>query len=194
MKSMKRPYRQKLRAEAQAETRQRIVEAAMELHETQGVAATSMSDIAARAGVGKVTVYRHFADEEAVLGACSGTYFGRHPLPEPEAWLAVSDPVERLRLGLAETYAYHRETERMMLSVLPELRGTPLVEPYHAHWRRAAETLAAAWPEPARTPELTGAIALALSLDTWVLLVRTQGLSDAQAIGLMLRMVDRPAG
>ncbi|MBA3358820.1 MAG: helix-turn-helix transcriptional regulator [Thermoleophilaceae bacterium] len=70
-----RPYELKRRAELQEETRRRIVEAAIELHQTIGPAATTFTDIAARAGVGRVTVYRHFADEDELAGACSGLYF-----------------------------------------------------------------------------------------------------------------------
>lgn len=57
---MTRPYTLKRRAERQDETRRRIVEAAIELHQTIGPAATTVSEIAQRAGVGRVTVYRHF--------------------------------------------------------------------------------------------------------------------------------------
>jgi len=192
MNPMSRPYRQKQRAEAQAETRERIVDAAIALHEAKGVAATSMADIAARAGVGKVTVYRHFGDEAAILGACSSTYFQSHPFPEVEAWRDIASPAERLRQGFAETYAYHRETEAMMSSVLPELGDSPLVEPYRAHWRHAVEVLAGAWPQSARSPELAAAIALALRFDTWALLVREHGLNDAQAVGLMLQLAVPP--
>lgn len=186
---MSRTYTLKKRAEAQAETRQRIVEATIDLHQEKGVAATSVGDIAERAGVGKVTVYRHFPDETALVGACSGQYFQRHPFPDPEAWRAVNDPAARLRAGLAETYAYHRATAQMLTRVLPEMRDNPLIAPYRDHWRRAAETLAEAWPEPARRDgTLLAAISLALDFETWRLLTRQQGLSDAQAAELMMRL------
>jgi len=185
---MNRPYTLKKRAEAQAETRQSIVEATIALHQERGVAGTSVSDIAERAGVGKVTVYRHFPDEAALLSACSGQYFERHPLPDPEDWRAVNDPDARLRLGLAETYAFHRETAQMMARVLPELRGAPIMAPYDAHWRRAADVLLDAWPEARRSEELRAAIALALSFDAWRVLAQEQGLSDAQAADLMVRL------
>src|SRR5438876_12333399 len=58
-----RRYELKRRAEQQHETRCRIVDATIELHETIGPAATTFSDIAERAGGGRVTVYRPFPDE-----------------------------------------------------------------------------------------------------------------------------------
>lgn len=196
MKGMKRPYQLKRRAESQDRTRQKIVDAAIELHQAKGIAATSMGDIAEAAGVGKVTVYRHFADEAALVGACSGQYFHRHPLPDIEAWREVADAAERLRRGLHETYRYHRETEAMMARVLPEARGLPIMAPYDDHWRRAAEILTEPWPAKGRAGALLrAAIALALSFDSWRLLVRGQGLSDRQAADLMMRLAgDCPPG
>ena len=186
---MKRSYTQKRRAESRDRTREKIVEAAIELHQTKGLAATSMRDIAECAEVGTVTVYRHFPDEAALVGACSSQYFARHPFPDPEAWRAIADPAGRLRRGLRDTYAYHRETEAMIARVLPEARDHPVMAPYHAHWRRAADVLASAWPAPLRrTPLLKAALALALSFDTWRLLVRERRLGDARAIDLVARL------
>lgn len=186
---MKRPYRLNRRAESQDRTRQKIVEAAIGLHQTKGIAATSMGDIADRAKVGKVTVYRHFPDEAALVGACSGEYFRRHPFPDPEDWRSIKDAPGRLRRALRETYAYHGATEPMMVQVLAEARDLPIMAPYHAHWRHAADILADAWPAATRRdPLLNAALALALSFDTWRLLVRERGLADDQAIELMIRL------
>ncbi len=185
---MTRSYRLRRRAERQDETRQRIVDAAVELHQTKGLAATTISDIAERANVGRVTVYRHFPDEESLVGACSGQYFEHHPLPDPAPWRSIQDPIARLRRGLRESYAYHRETEPMMSRVIADARDLPIMAPYHAHWRHAADILAAAWPASGRSKSLRAALGLALSFDTWRTLIREQNLTDDQAIELMLRL------
>jgi AcrR family transcriptional regulator len=189
MESMARTYQLKRRAEQHGETRRRIVEAAIELHQTIGPAATTVTDIAERAQVGRVTVYRHFADELSLARACSGLYFERHPAPDPDRWRAIADPVERLRLALRETYAYHRSTEAMMSHVLADARDHPVVAPYHEHRRQAADVLTAGWRmRGRRRAMLRAGIALALSFDTWRALVREQELSDEQAVELMLRL------
>jgi len=185
---MGRSYQLKRRAERQGQTRQRIIEAAIELHQTIGPAATTVSEIAERAEVGRVTVYRHFPDELSLSRACSGQYFERNPLPEPERWQAIRDPLERLRVGLRETYAYHRATEAMMTHALADARDHPVVAPYHEHWRRAADVLTEPWRERGRRRTLRAAIALALSFDTWRTLTREQRLTDDQAAELMLRL------
>jgi AcrR family transcriptional regulator len=191
MNSMTRTYRMKRRAESRDRTRQRIVDATIELHQSRGLSATSVDDIAKRAKVGKVTVYRHFPDDVALVQACSGRYFERHPFPDVEGWRRIADPLKRLRRGLRDTYRYHRETEAMMDRVLAEARNLPIMEPYHAHWRRGVEVLAEPWPATGRERRrLKAGLALALAFDTWVLLIREQRLTDAQAIQLMMRLTE----
>jgi AcrR family transcriptional regulator len=186
---MTRKYHLKERADHHDATHRRIVEAAIELHQTIGPAATTVTDIAKRAGVGRVTVYRHFADELALARACSGLYLERHPAPDPDAWRAITDPVERLRVALYETYAYHRSTEAMMTHVFADARDHPMMAPYHAHWRRAADVLIAGWRARGRQrAALRAGIALALAFETWRTLIREQGLDDEQAAELMLRL------
>jgi AcrR family transcriptional regulator len=84
-----------------------------------------MSEIAERAQVGRVTVYRHFPDEATLSLACSGLYFERHPFPDPEPWREIEDPEERLKTGLRETYAYHRSTQAMFAASLAKPATTP---------------------------------------------------------------------
>jgi AcrR family transcriptional regulator len=184
---MARTYQLKRRAERQDETRRRIIEAAIALHQTVGPAATTVTDIARRAQVGRVTVYRHFPDEVALARACSGQYFEHHPVPDPEHWQAIADPEERLRTALRAVYAYHRATQAMMTHVLADARDHEVMTPYHAYWERATETLLGPWRARGRRRVLLRAgIALALSFDTWRTLIREQGLSDDQAIDLAL--------
>jgi AcrR family transcriptional regulator len=192
---MGRPYTLKRRAERREATRSRIVEAAIELHQTVGPAATSVTEIAERAGVGRVTVYRHFPDEAALAWACSGRYLQRNPLPDAKAWRAIADAGERLRAGLTETYAYHRGTEAMMTRVLADARDHEVMAPYHAHWRRAVEVLAAPFgARGARRAMLRAGIAVALSFDTWRTLVREQGLTDEQAADVAARLAGDASG
>jgi AcrR family transcriptional regulator len=184
---MSRPYELKRRAESQGETRQRIVDATVELHQTVGPAATTISDIAERAGVGRVTVYRHFPDEEALLRACSGHYYEQHPFPDLQTWRAIADPEERLITALRETYAYHRATQDMHARVLRDKGDDPVMAPYHEHWAQAADVLASGWGvRGARRKLLRAGIALALSFHTWRTLVRDGRLGEDQALELAL--------
>jgi|AP12_2_1047962.scaffolds.fasta_scaffold35094_1 AcrR family transcriptional regulator len=189
---MSRRYQLRQRAERQEETRGRIVEAAVTLHGTVGIAQTTVTQIADLAGVGRQTVYRHFPDELTLVRACSGLYWERHPFPDPEPWRAIADPLERFRTGLRESYAYHRLTEPMVGQALAVMADHPVMEQYQSYWRRAAEVIGSAWKLRGRGRELLrAAIRHAIGFPTWRSLVRDQKLSDAEAITLMSRLVDR---
>jgi AcrR family transcriptional regulator len=128
--SGKRKYELRKRAELQDGTRRRITEATVELHRTVGPAATQITEIARRAGVQRVTVYNHFPDETALFAACSAHWRALHPAPDPAAWLATTDPGERLRHGLRELYAWYRETEPMTANILRDAEIVPAMRPF----------------------------------------------------------------
>ena len=90
---MPRRYALKRRADRQNETRQRIVEATVHLHQTIGGAKTTISAIAEKAGVERLTVYRHFPDEKTLFTACTSHYLALNPPPDPAAW----EKIPRLR-------------------------------------------------------------------------------------------------
>ena len=66
----KRKYELKRRAEKQADTRRRIVEATVMLHSTVGPSRTRVTDIARKAGIQRATFYRHFPDELSLYKEC----------------------------------------------------------------------------------------------------------------------------
>lgn len=178
---MARPYTLKRRAEQQARTRRRIVEAAVDLHGTIGPAQTTVSLLAERAGVQRHTVYAHFPDERSLHLACSGLAFERDPMPDPEPWRGIPDPEERLRTGLAALYGWFARNAELAACVLRDAE-------VHALTREMIElrmgpTLAAygevlGEPLSARQRPL---LQLGLSFFTWRTLVREAGLDEGQA-------------
>jgi len=192
----RRRYTKRRRAEREDETRRRITEATMELHETVGPARTTVSGIAALAGVQRATVYRHFPDEGALIAACSGEWTARNPLPDLGAWAAIDDPDARLRAGLDELYGWFDRTEPMVeqigrdVAVVEALRDP--VARFGEWFGAAAGVLAAGRPEAGgRT---AAALAHAVAFDTWRSLVRRQGLSRDGAVELMARLAACAAG
>src|SRR5438477_1538997 len=111
MSSQIRKYELKARAEKQAATRRRIVEATSALHEEVGPARTTVAEIARRAGVQRLTVYTHFPDEEQLITACQEHYFAQQPPPDLASAFALRDPVRRLRAVLTLLYGWYRQTE-----------------------------------------------------------------------------------
>jgi AcrR family transcriptional regulator len=191
---MARRYQLKTRAERQAETRRRIVEAAIELHGVVGPARTTIAAIAERAGVERPTVYRHFPTEEELFRACSSTHWARHTPPDPEAWRAMADPRARLRTGLSEMYASYREHEQRIWNVLRDAEDSALVRKFaarrSAHRDRAREVLLVGWgARGGRKEALRAAIGHALDFFAWRSLHR-QGISDEHAIAIMATMIE----
>jgi AcrR family transcriptional regulator len=188
---MARRYELKRRAERQAETRRRIVEAAIDLHVTVGPARTTLSAIAAKAGVQRHTLYAHFPEERDVMNACSGLYMSRNPPPDPERWSAVADPWDRLAAALGELYGWFAANEAMLGNVLRDLEVHPLTR--EAVERNMGPWHAAAWRALSDGLELSGrgraALALALEFATWRSLVRGSGLATDEAVAVMLAAV-----
>lgn len=146
----KRRYIQKQRAAQQAETRRRIVETTVALHQELGPAATPIAEIARRAGVQRATIYNHFPEDGSLLAACSVHWRGLYPMPDPRRWVSTSDPGERVRLGLRELSAWFRETRAMTEKVLRDAQTLPslyaVIEPgLLRNLERVAETLAEAF-------------------------------------------------
>jgi AcrR family transcriptional regulator len=187
---MTRTYQLKRRAERQAETRQRIVEATVELHTSVGPARTTISAIAERAGVERHTVYAHFPDERALFQACSSHWRALHPLPDPTGWQDIIDPSRRLRAALRDVYAWYEEVEDE-LAIFSRDAGVHTLTSELVGRRELAlgslgEVLADGWP---RRKAVRAAIGHALEFETWRSLTRRQGLSRSQAVGAMLCFV-----
>lgn len=180
------------------QTRERIVEATRTLHEEVGPAATTITAIAERAGVQRLTVYRHFPDDRALIGACSSDWSEDHPLPDPSSWAALEDPVTRLRAALGELYAYFRDGAPMLEQVLRDEVEVPelaeVMAPWWEYMKEVAGGLAAGWGvEASRQRILRAAVGHALRFRTWQSL-DDEGLSDRDAAELMVRLVKCVAG
>src|SRR3954452_20273967 len=190
---MTRKYELKQRALSQAETRQRIVDATVELHRELGPLRTTVSAIAERAGVQRLTVYRHFPDDRALFGACSSQWRAAHPMPDPSAWAGTEDPSERLEAALAEIYAWFASTEEMTANVLRDIPESPLMQeltaPLRQYWAEVRRVLEYGWEARGERGErLRAVIGHAIEFGTWRSLVRGHGLTNAAAVELMVRL------
>jgi AcrR family transcriptional regulator len=111
---MVRRYRLGRRGEAADETRRRIVDATYALHAEQGIAATTMKQIAERADVSVGTVYHHFPTYDDAIRAC-----GRHTL-------ALAPPVELNLFDGATTRA--ERIERLVQAYFERYQRLPNYE------------------------------------------------------------------
>ena len=189
----------KRRAELEEQTRRRITQSAVALHEQLGPARTSISAIAEHAGVRRSTVYRHFPDEEALFAACSSHWRAANPPPDPQAWAAIEDPGARTETALRELYAFYRRTQRMYASLLRDEPLVPVVQrllrDFYGYLRTIQDVLIAGRGLRGRAATRTrAAIGHALAFPTWRSLIHEQGLADDDAVALMCLLVERAAG
>ncbi|HEX5818803.1 MAG TPA: TetR family transcriptional regulator [Gemmatimonadales bacterium] len=194
-----RKYEQKRRAERQGETRRRIVEAMVALHREVGPARTTISAIAERAGVERLTVYRHFASETAMYEACAAHFTAEVGSPDPATWADVDDPAERLRAALLAFYDYYRRAEDMLVQVQRDAPLLPALAPVLAPWEAfvvvVRDGLLERWAtEASARPRLAAAISHALRFETWRSLARAESLGDAEAADLMVALARAAAG
>ena len=187
---MARTYTLKRRAERQADTKRRIVEAAVELHGSVGPALTTLSMVAERAGVQRHTLYAHFPDERSLFLACSGLAAERDPLPDAEPWRAIADRRERLRAGLRAVYGWYGRNAELAACVLRdgehhaltkeiiELRFGPYMRAYH-------EVLGAGLGTNQRAM-----LGLMLGFHAWRSLVRETGLEQGIAVDVAVQVID----
>lgn len=188
----RRPYRLQARAKAQLQTRRRIAEAAIELHGSIGPARTTIRAIADRAGVERLTVYRHFPDERALFAACSSRFLEDHPPPDLAGPMAIAEP-DRLEAVLLALYGYYRETEPMMSALLRDAPSVPLVAEYIGSYlvmlRELADALAAGRPHAPEPRLIRAALGHALAFTTWRSLALDQGLTDAESAAMMTALL-----
>ena len=180
------------RAEQVDQTRQRIVEATVALHGSVGPAATTIAAIAEKAGVTRLTVYRHFPDEAALIGACSAHWISQQQLPDPGAWSGIGDPLERLRAGLTDLYRFYRAGADMLANVYRDFATLPeayqqLLRDRDSHYR---DVLAAPFGHDGdQQRRIRAVIGHATSFWTWRSLCVGQGLSDQEAVQVMTAAV-----
>jgi AcrR family transcriptional regulator len=200
MAKSQRKYELKARAEGQERTRQRIAQAAAELHEEVGPARTTVAEIARRAGVSRLTVYKHFPDNAALYPVCSAHFATQHPLPDFAAALAPDDPVRRVRSVLRTVYTgLYRERRAMMRNLYRDREVDPALDAFMRDNLDAAiggleDALVAGFgPESGEPARLRAMIGVALAFWTWERLV-AEGMKDEDAAELMTAAVAAAAG
>lgn len=182
----KRPYAQKRRAEQTAETRQRIVEAAINLHSSVGPARTTVSMVAERAGVQRHTFYAHFPDERSLLMACSGETMLRDPFPDAAPWRDISRPRARLKTGLSALYAWYARNADLTACVLRDAEHHDLVREISAlRWEPRMALLLDVLGEGLE-PRQMPLLRLATGFHTWRSMVVESGLGADAAVDMIV--------
>jgi AcrR family transcriptional regulator len=188
-----RKYDMTRRASSVAQTRRRIVDATLELHGEQGIAATSWDDIAARAGVGVGTVYRHFPSLDELIPACGEITRHVVALPDPQGVASLFDgvdaPVERIERLVREAFAIYERGAPQLRAIRSEPDVHPNVAEAGEEVEAALTALVDAAVAPSKiTPAERALVRAMIDLGTWQAL-HDQGLGPAEAVDAVSQML-----
>lgn len=164
-----RRYNKVRRAEMEARTKERIIEAAAELHARHGPLGTSHAMIADKAGVSPQTVYNHFPNLGALVGGCTSHVLSQAPVVDAacfESAVSASGRIRRLAEAAYRQLAYLAPWLRLgwgEAETIPELRAVL------ASGRSSLRDLVvqAVSPEYRATPEFLDAALLLLDYPAW---------------------------
>jgi AcrR family transcriptional regulator len=193
----KRRYQLAKRAEQQEATRRRILEATWALHSEVGPAATTIRAIAERAGVQRLTVYRHFPDEKSLFVGCGALNDELYPAPDPSLWQSLADPRARAEAALTALYTYYAGDAEGLALVLRDATQLPALAealaPFVEYLDGIAADLAAQWDaRGGAAAELRAVAGLAVGFEGWRALANG-GLEPAAAARVMARLLSAAA-
>ncbi len=179
------------RAELVDQTRLRITEAAVRLHTTVGPANTTIAGVAEEAGVTRLTVYRHFGDQDELFTACMGHWAALHPRPDPAGWMSIGDLEPRARRALDELYGWYGRVGDDMYPIQRDFAHMPATaqQRSRAQTDAMADAIAGQAAPRGRRRRLRAVAGHVISFWTWRSLVVEQGLTRAQAVDLAVRWV-----
>jgi AcrR family transcriptional regulator len=167
----KRTYQQSARREAAESTRRKIVEATFALHGEQGIAATTMKHIAARAGVSIGAVYHHFPTYDDAIGACGRLVLEKAPPLQPSMFDGFDSWPDRVARLLSAQYAQYERLPVLEVA-RADRHASPVLEAFLAEEVRHRRALAAAALAPADPAEAAVAALAALAdIGAWRALV-----------------------
>jgi AcrR family transcriptional regulator len=185
-----RRYAMGNREESFIQTNQRIVEAAKGLHAERGVLDTSWQDIAERAGVSPVTVYRHFRSLSELIPACARSFVDSvAPLSEEDARAAFSElvsPFERLEMLIRDDCACYTRGREWFHAAMRESDLVPeLGAVVSAQQATLAALIRAALEDHDPSEELVSALQAVIDFPFWRALIEA-GVAQDVAPRVML--------
>jgi len=133
-----RAYALARRAETAAATRERIVDAAAALYQQQGVNATTMQAIAARADVSRGTILHHFGGSGGLLDAVAERVLVTLDLPDEHIFDGVAGDEARLRAYVVAMIHFFERSTGWWAIFMTEMQRPELKAREAAYYERMA--------------------------------------------------------
>lgn len=182
---MPRSYSLGKRAESVADTRRRIVDAALELYQEKSVSATTMLDVARRADVAPGTVANHFGSAEGLAAEVTSQILTVLRMPTPDLFDGIDRLEQRIRLLVEELSAFFERSTPWWQVSQRELPGAQVWRDAEARFYVELDTLvrAALGPVAADAEAVTVVSAL---LGSYVMgSIEASGVAAERAVTLM---------
>lgn len=163
------------------------MDATFDMHRAKGVAATTFSDVAARAGVSPATVLRHFPTMGDLVTACGAHVWEWLEMPDPEVvFQGAARPPVRLRRLVDEVCGIYERGEGPLAGARRDRTAMPPLDAFLRKLDVDLEALVRAALAPASTDQRTVQLALALlDFGVWQSL-RQRGLDErGELVGLL---------
>ena len=185
-----RSYQMQARAEAAAATRQRILDATIELYREVGIPKTTLKAVADRADVSRGTILHHFGSAEGLLGAVTDSILGELELPDPRELERMDRLEDRVRSFMASMLDFQDRTNHWWPIFEAELQRPEVQQREAAYWSMLAELQAAALGPGLRDDAAANATLLSMihpaTVGTFFWAFEQAGLERAAARPLLL--------
>jgi AcrR family transcriptional regulator len=129
------------RAEQVTQTRERIVDAAVDLFSQQGPRGTTMTEVARAADVSPATVTNHFSTPDLLLEAVVARLIADLEVPDRGIFAGTTSLAARVRALTASMFAFYERTTRWFDLLRAELTETPVLARAQADFWQAIQRL-----------------------------------------------------
>jgi AcrR family transcriptional regulator len=173
-----------VRAEQAAQTRDRILDAALACYRKSGVSATSLQAIARRAGVSAATILNHFGSADALARTVIERLTSSLRIPDDSTW-PDEDRYARVRRLVAEMFDFYERSRPWFDIFRTELHAAPALREGEADYWRTIGALYARVFGDALVDERTRAAVTGLTDPSTFVALRDAGLSVTNAAELI---------
>lgn len=139
-----RSYQMQARADSATATRQRILDATIDLYRTQGVAGTTLKAIADAADVSRGTILNHFGSGDGLLGAVLDHVVETLELPDASIFDGLASRDDRVRAFVLAMVDFQERSEHWWSMFEKEMQRPELQRREAVYWAVLAALQAAA--------------------------------------------------
>ena len=158
-----RTYKLGRRAETAAQTRRRILDAAVDLYRDRGIDGTTIPAVASAADVARGTIVHHFGSAEGLLGDALDHLLDRLELPDERIFTGVVGPEARVRVFVDAMIDFQERSAPWWSTFEADMQRPVLQQREGTYWAWFERLLSASLgPELAADPRV-GAVVTALS-------------------------------